>query len=155
MSNSSAWLIDRTLSGATTLGQSEPGSNGHEGIFRIPQSFCIIGSSPSDCLVSYPGILLGVGGALPLCRDVVGVFYCPSRLGSINLSTHKIFICITDEIKKVLKLKLYLPRQKSAMNESLIFLKIVLLTFHQFIPEIILYLELYIIVEFFDIIIAI
>ena len=37
MSNSSIWSIDRTLSGATTLGQSGPGSDDNEGLFHIPQ----------------------------------------------------------------------------------------------------------------------
>ena len=36
MSNSSIWLIDRTLSGATTPGQSGPGSNDNEGVLCIP-----------------------------------------------------------------------------------------------------------------------
>ena len=52
--------IDRTLLGATTLGQSEPGSNG---VQRIPQSSNITGTS-SDCLVSYSGHSLG-GGSYP------------------------------------------------------------------------------------------
>ena len=30
------WLIDRTLSGATTSGQSGHGSGGNEGVLRIP-----------------------------------------------------------------------------------------------------------------------
>ena len=47
------------LSGATTLGQSGPGSNGNEGVLRFPQSSSIAGTSPSDCLVSYPGHSLG------------------------------------------------------------------------------------------------
>ena len=51
--------IDRALSGATTLGQSEPGSHGNEGVLRIPQSSSTAGTSPSDCLVSYPGHSLG------------------------------------------------------------------------------------------------
>ena len=34
-------------------GQSGPGSNGNEGVLRIPQSPGTIGTSPSDCLVSY------------------------------------------------------------------------------------------------------
>ena len=62
-------------------------------------------AKPSDCLVSYLGYSLeesylsaeiqsvystapadwatgdSFGGVLPLCRDTVGVFYCPSRLG--------------------------------------------------------------------------
>ena len=52
MSHSSTWPIDRTLSGATTQGQNEPGSDGNEGVLRIPQSSSIIEASPSDCLVS-------------------------------------------------------------------------------------------------------
>ena len=68
------------LSGATTSGQSGPGSDGNEGVLRIPQSSSTAGTSPSDCLVSYPGHLLG--GVLPLCRGAVSVFYSPSRLGN-------------------------------------------------------------------------
>ena len=30
------WLIDRALSGATIPGQSEPGSNGNEGVLHVP-----------------------------------------------------------------------------------------------------------------------
>ena len=48
------WPIDRTLSGATTPGQSGPGSDGNEGVLRIPQSSSITEASPSDYLVSYP-----------------------------------------------------------------------------------------------------
>ena len=55
------------------------GANGNEGVLRIPQSSSIAGTSPSDCLVSYPGYSLA--GVLPLCREAVGVFYSPSRLG--------------------------------------------------------------------------
>ena len=47
------------LLGATTPGQSKPGSNGNEGVLRIPQSSSIIGSLPSDCLVSYTEHSLG------------------------------------------------------------------------------------------------
>ena len=48
-------LIDRTLSGVLPLwGQSGPGSGGIEGVLRIPQSYSITGTSPSDCFVSYP-----------------------------------------------------------------------------------------------------
>ena len=74
MSNSSIWLTNRTISGATTQGQSGPGSNGSEGVLRIPQSSSITGASPSDFLESYPENFLG-GGLLPLYKDVVGVFY--------------------------------------------------------------------------------
>ena len=40
-------------------GQSGPGSNGNEGVLHIYQSPSIIGTLPSDCLVSYPGHSLG------------------------------------------------------------------------------------------------
>ena len=43
------------LSGATTPGQSGPGSDGNEGVFRIPKTSSVTGTSPSDCLVLYPG----------------------------------------------------------------------------------------------------
>ena len=43
------------------MGQSGPGSDGNEGVLHIPQSYSITGTSPSDCLVSYPGHSLGVG----------------------------------------------------------------------------------------------
>ena len=49
---SSIWPIDRTLSNATTTGQSGPGSDGHEGVLHIPQSSSITGALPPDCLVS-------------------------------------------------------------------------------------------------------
>ena len=47
------------LSGATTPGQSGPESDGNEGVLHIPQSSSTAGTSPSDCLVSYPGHSLG------------------------------------------------------------------------------------------------
>ena len=55
MSNTFIWPINKTLSGATTPNQSEPGSNGNEGTLHIPQSSSITRASLSDCLVSYPG----------------------------------------------------------------------------------------------------
>ena len=71
--------MDRALSGATTPSQSGPGSDGNEGVLRIPQSSSTAGTSPSDFLVSYPGHSLG--GVLPLCRGAISVFYSPSWLG--------------------------------------------------------------------------
>ena len=38
MSNNSIWLIDGTLTGATTPGQSGPASNDNEGVLHILQS---------------------------------------------------------------------------------------------------------------------
>ena len=51
--------IDRVLSGATNPKQSGPTSDGHNEALRIPQSSSITGTSPSDCLVSYPEHSLG------------------------------------------------------------------------------------------------
>ena len=65
---SSIWLIDWGLSGATTLGQSDTGSDDNEGVFCIPQSSSITGTSQSDCSVSYLGHSLG-GGLTPLQRS--------------------------------------------------------------------------------------
>ena len=79
---SSIWPINRTLSGVTTLGQSESGSDGNERVLCIPQSSSITGNSPSDCLVSYPGMTLV--GVIPFYRGAVSVFYSPSRLGNIK-----------------------------------------------------------------------
>ena len=59
---SSIWPIDRTLSGATTPGQSEPGSDGNE---RITQSFSITLALPSDSSVSYLGHSLAQGWFYP------------------------------------------------------------------------------------------
>ena len=42
MQFSSIYPIDRTLSGVTTSGQSGPGADGNEGVFRIPQSSRIV-----------------------------------------------------------------------------------------------------------------
>ena len=74
----SIWPIDRILSCATTLGQTESGSDGNESVLCIPLSSWITRASPSDCLMSYPGHSLG--GFLLLCKDAVGVFYSPTRL---------------------------------------------------------------------------
>ena len=86
---SSIWPIDRTLSSATNPRQSEPGSGGNEGVLSS-----ITGTSPSDCLVSYPRHSLRDrerwGGVLPLCRDAVSVFYSLSRLGKILLWSYEI-----------------------------------------------------------------
>ena len=59
MSNSFIWLIDRTLSGATTPGQNTPGGDGNEEILRIPEVSHITGALQSDYLVSCAGHWLG------------------------------------------------------------------------------------------------
>ena len=56
----SIWPIDKTLSGATTLSQS----NDNEGVLHIPQS-SRTKASPSDSIVSYSGYWL-VGAEMQL-----------------------------------------------------------------------------------------
>ena len=51
------------LFGAITPGQSEPGSDGNEGVLPIPKSSSITGTSLTDCLVLYSGHSLGRGEA--------------------------------------------------------------------------------------------
>ena len=83
--------MDRTLSAATTPGQSGPGSNGNEGVLRILQSYSIIEASFSDCLMSYSRHSLV--GVLPLCRDAVSVFYITSKLGHRTLVQGVLPLC--------------------------------------------------------------
>ena len=52
--NNSILPINRTLSGATTQGQSRPRSNGNEGVLHISQS-SRNGASTLDCFVSLVG----------------------------------------------------------------------------------------------------
>ena len=73
------------LSGATSLAQSGPGSDGNEGVLRIPQSSSITGTS--------------LEGVLPLCREAVGVFYSRSRLGPIYRHISSSTRCDENELK--------------------------------------------------------
>ena len=67
---SSIGPIDRTLSGAITPGQSEPGSDDNKGVIRISKSSSITGASPSDSL-SYTGHPLGSGTPLRKCSRCI------------------------------------------------------------------------------------
>ena len=60
-----------TLSGATTLGQSGPGSDANEGVLLTIRLFSVI----------YRTLIAGRGVFSPLCRKAVGVFYSPSQMG--------------------------------------------------------------------------
>ena len=73
---SSIWSIDRSLSGATTPSPSGPWSDGNKGVLGIPVSSRVTETSPFSVISR-----THVGEVLPLCRDAVGVFYSPSRLG--------------------------------------------------------------------------
>ena len=108
---SSIWPIDRILSDATIPAPNGPASDGKKGVLRIPQRSSITGTSPSDCLVPYPGLSCGghtlyryavgvfyspsrlghgtlIREVLSFCRDAVGVFYSPSRPGQAHLVTN-------------------------------------------------------------------
>ena len=75
MLNRSIWPIDRTLSSATTPGQSGLGSNGKERVFHISQSSRTGASSyRSFSVISRTFIRRG---GLFLGRDSVNVFYSP------------------------------------------------------------------------------
>ena len=90
---SSIWPIDRTLSSATTLSQSGPGSDGNEGKLHIPQSSSITGTSPSDCLVSYPR--QSSGEVLPLeMQSVYSTAYHPTQPTGQNLLGFFSGICV-------------------------------------------------------------
>ena len=66
----------RTLSDATTPGQSGPGSDSNEGVLHIPQG-SITGTSWWDCFVPYAGHSLAV--SYP-SADSIGVFCSASRV---------------------------------------------------------------------------
>ena len=78
MSNSSIRPIDRTLSGATTQGQSGPGSDSNEGVLHIPQISSITEASPSDHLMSYSGHLLRRGRSYPYAEMQLVYFTAPA-----------------------------------------------------------------------------
>ena len=73
MKFSSIWPIDRALSGVTTPGQSEPGSDGNEEVLRIPQSSRITRTSLSDCLVSIQDIHVAGWGSY-LSAEIQSVY---------------------------------------------------------------------------------
>ena len=66
---SSIWPIERILSGASTPGQSGPGSDGNEGGLCIPQSFSFTEAWPSDCLMSYQDTRWGSLTPLQRCNQ--------------------------------------------------------------------------------------
>ena len=91
---SSIWPIDRTLSGATTPGQSEFESNSNEEVLHILE-ISKTAASPIECLMLYLGHTFFWWGSYPLCRDAVDVFYSPSRLGCPGRSGGKVRVALT------------------------------------------------------------
>ena len=67
-------MTHKTLSDATTLSRSEPGSDGNERVHHIPQSSCITWALPLDSLVSYSGHSLVVVGGSYLSEEVQSVY---------------------------------------------------------------------------------
>ena len=63
----------------------------NEGVLSFPRSSIITGTSPSDCLVSYPGLLSG-GGFLLLYSEAVSVFYSPNRPGKFRYGKQIIWL---------------------------------------------------------------
>ena len=59
MSNNSIRIIDRTLPCANTPAQSVTRSDRKEGLIYNARSWSITETSPSDCLILYPGYSLG------------------------------------------------------------------------------------------------
>ena len=92
MSKSSIWAIDKTLSGATTPGQSGPGSNVNEEVLCIPESSSITRASPSDCLVLYLEHSLGESYSFAEMQSVYSTADWASRTGA---SLSDIVLCHT------------------------------------------------------------
>ena len=109
ISNNSTWPIDRTLSGATTPGQSGPGSDGNERVLqRALQSSSIPGVSLTIRLFNVISRSLIVLFFLPLYRDAVDVFYSPSRLGSSGMNSEfPSRLAATPRFKSLIYLTIY------------------------------------------------
>ena len=56
------------LPGAIILGHCRPGSNDNEGMLSISESPSITGTSPSDCIESYPGHYFLCGVSYPFAE---------------------------------------------------------------------------------------
>ena len=96
---SSIWPIDRTLSGATIPSQCGPGSDDNEGVLHIPQISSITGTTPSEFRVISRTL---VDGVLHLCREAVGVFYSPRRLGKNDRQSVKLSVIFFLQNKSIL-----------------------------------------------------
>ena len=73
-------------------GQSGLRSNDNEGVLRISQSSSITGTSPSDCLVSYPEHSLG-GGSYPSAEVHSVYFTAPA-----DWAIHRIIAGVDDVV---------------------------------------------------------
>ena len=73
-----------TLSGATTLGQSGPGSNGNEGVLHIPQSSSNTGTSTLFSVISRT--LVGGRGSYPPAEVQSVCSTVPTNLAILGMS---------------------------------------------------------------------
>ena len=71
---------------------SGPRSNGNERVFHIPQ-ISKAGVSPSDCLISYPGHLLGRSYPSAEIQSVYSTA-SPTQLTGLNLSLMSVRFCV-------------------------------------------------------------
>ena len=83
MSNNSIWLIDRSLSDATVLGQSGPESESNEGYSTFPKASVLL--EPHHQIVQNYIQDIHWVGILPLCRDAVSVIL-QSQLSGLKSS---------------------------------------------------------------------
>ena len=79
---SSILPIHRTLSGATTSGQSGLSSVINEGVLHLPQSSCITGTNLTIRLYSVISRKLFMWWGLNFCREGIGVFFGSSQFGN-------------------------------------------------------------------------
>ena len=86
----SIWFIEWALSVTTIPRQSGIGNKRNERVLRSPQSFSITGASSSVALIEV---------VLTLCRDAIGVFSIPIRLGyckvAVNTIINEIDLCMS------------------------------------------------------------
>ena len=85
---SSIWPIDRTLSGATTLGQSGSESDGNKEVLCIPQSSSITGASSSFSVI-FRTLVSGWGVGLYLSAEMQTVYSAaPPNFYWLKLKLH-------------------------------------------------------------------
>ena len=118
------WFIDWALTGTTTLGQSEPGSNSNEGVFHTPKSpewepyyqlqfrviprtllfrrFSIFSKTPELEPHHWMQFRISFEGILPLC---IGYSHC-----ILSFTERAVFflsnLLVRDEIKNIQSLKI-------------------------------------------------
>ena len=96
---SSIWLIERTLSDATTPSKSGSRSDGNEEVLHILQSYSITEASPSDCLVSYPGHSLEEPYPSAEMRSVCSIVAAGWAIGNMCISKVKLVTVVKGKPK--------------------------------------------------------